>query len=35
MILEDYKKLTPRNGRYSQELLEKKLNFINDFLNIK
>lgn len=35
MILEDYKKLTPRNGRYSEELLEKKLNFINDFLNIK
>jgi hypothetical protein len=35
MIISEYKNLTPRNGRYSEELLEKKLDFYNRFMNIK
>lgn len=35
LILENYKALTPRNGRYSLEMLEAKENFYNDFISIK
>jgi hypothetical protein len=35
MIINEYKSLTPRNGRYSEKLLEKKLDFYNRFMNIK
>lgn len=35
LILTKYKSLTPRNGRYSAELLQEKLNFYNEFISIK
>jgi len=35
LILNKYKYVTPRNGRYSDELLQEKLNFYNDFISIK
>ncbi|MBU3088289.1 hypothetical protein KPL42_07265 [Clostridium gasigenes] len=35
LILEKYKELTPRNGRYTDELLEKKMIFYNEFISIK
>jgi hypothetical protein len=35
LILEKYKSLTPRNGRYSSELIEAKNKFYNEFINIK
>lgn len=35
LILTQYKLLTPRNGRYSKVLLEKKENFYNEFISIK
>lgn len=34
MILKDYKRLTPRNGRYSEELLSQKEEFHNRFVSI-
>ncbi|WP_368072507.1 hypothetical protein [uncultured Clostridium sp.] len=34
LILTKYKELTPRNGRYSEELLKIKLNFYNEFISI-
>lgn len=34
LILKNYKALTPRNGRYSSELLITKENFYNEFINI-
>ncbi len=34
MILNEYKKLTPRNGRYSKELLQKKEEFHTRFMSI-
>ena len=35
LILRNYKALTPRNGRYSLEMLEAKENFYNEFIAIK
>lgn len=35
LILEKYKYLTPRNGRYTDELLEKKMRFYDEFISIK
>lgn len=35
MIMNEYKNLTPRNGRYSDELLERKLDFYNRFIDVK
>ena len=35
LILRNYKALTPRNGRYSIEMLEAKENFYNEFIAIK
>jgi len=34
MILNEYKILTPRNGRYSEELLKQKEEFHNRFITI-
>lgn len=31
LIVQEYKKVTPRNGRYSEEALKKKLDFENRF----
>lgn len=35
LMLKKYKSLTPRNGRYSLEMLEAKENFYNEFMSIK
>lgn len=35
LIIEKYKSLTPRNGRYSKDLLLAKENFYNNFISIK
>lgn len=35
LILNNYKDLTPRNGRYSDELLKAKLDFYDEFISIK
>ncbi|MBK1809711.1 LAGLIDADG family homing endonuclease [Clostridium sp. YIM B02505] len=35
MIINEYKSLTPRNGRYSEELLEKKREFYERFIALK
>ncbi|WLF68754.1 hypothetical protein Q6375_12300 [Clostridium septicum] len=35
MIIEEYKNLTPRNGRYSEELLKEKYEFYRGFREIK
>jgi hypothetical protein len=35
MIITEYKDLTPRNGRYSKDLLERKLEFYRRFITIK
>ncbi|GFZ32435.1 hypothetical protein CSC2_29610 [Clostridium zeae] len=35
MIINEYKSLTPRNGRYSEELLEKKRKFYERFIALK
>lgn len=35
LILEKYKKFTPRNGRYSPEMLEMKKAFYEEFIAIK
>lgn len=34
LILNEYKKFTPRNGRYSEELLKQKEDFNNRFYSI-
>lgn len=34
LILEKYKKVTPRNGRYNKSLLEQKAAFYHDFISI-
>jgi len=34
-VLENYNRLTPRNGRYSKELLAKKEEFVKSFFEIK
>ncbi|MEQ8153662.1 MAG: hypothetical protein ABRQ25_02030 [Clostridiaceae bacterium] len=35
MIINEYKNLTPRNGRYSEDLFERKTNFYKRFIEIK
>ncbi|MDF2883079.1 MAG: hypothetical protein K0R54_3636 [Clostridiaceae bacterium] len=35
LILNKYKALTPRNGRYSEELLKAKYEFYTEFISIK
>ena len=35
LILTKYKLVTPRNGRYSEEMLKAKLDFYNEFISIK
>ena len=35
LILTKYKLVTPRNGRYSEEMLKAKINFYNEFISIK
>lgn len=35
LILKNYKALTPRNGRYSLEMLIAKEDFYNEFISIK
>lgn len=35
LIINKYKSLTPRNGRYSEELLKAKLDFYDEFISIK
>jgi hypothetical protein len=35
LIINKYKALTPRNGRYSDELLKAKLGFYDEFISIK
>jgi hypothetical protein len=35
LILNDYLKVTPRNGKYSPELMERKRDFEEKLLNIK
>ena len=34
MIINEYKQLTPRNGRYSSELINAKQDFYNRFMSI-
>lgn len=34
LIIEKYKEVTPRNGKYFEELLEKKMAFEKDFADI-
>ena len=34
LVLGNYKKLTPRNGKYSEKILAKKEKFIKDFFSI-
>jgi hypothetical protein len=34
MIIEGYKRITPRNGRYSPEMLKEKEKFYEEFLGI-
>ena len=35
LILTRYKDVTPRNGRYSEEMLKDKMDFYNEFISIK
>lgn len=35
LILAKYKALTPRNGRFSVELLKEKLDFYDEFISTK
>ena len=35
LILKRYKEVTPRNGKYSEEMLKAKLDFYNEFISIK
>ena len=35
LILTKYKLVTPRNGRYSEEMLKAKIDFYNEFISIK
>lgn len=34
LIIDEYKSVTPRNGKYSAEMLEKKLDFEKRFFEI-
>ena len=35
LILTKYKLVTPRNGRYSEEMLKAKIDYYNEFISIK
>lgn len=35
LIIKDYKRLTPRNGRYNEDLLKLKQEFYDKFINTK
>jgi len=35
LVLNNYIRLTPRNGKYSQKLLDERNKFVDDFLNTK
>lgn len=35
LIIEKYKALTPRNGRYTSEMIKAKEDFYNEFISIK
>lgn len=35
LIIEKYKTLTPRNGRYTDEMIKSKEEFYNKFMSIK
>lgn len=35
LIIEKYKSLTPRNGRYTDEMIKAKEDFYNEFISIK
>ena len=35
LIIEKYKALTPRNGRYTSEMMKAKEEFYNEFISIK
>ena len=35
LIIEKYKALTPRNGRYTDEMIKAKEDFYNEFMSIK
>lgn len=35
LILTKYKLVTPRNGKYTEDMLEKKVEFYNEFISIK
>jgi hypothetical protein len=35
LIINKYKSVTPRNGRYSDDLLKEKLDFYDEFISIK
>jgi hypothetical protein len=35
LVLSDYLKVTPRNGKYSSQLMAERQKFENKFLNIK
>ena len=35
LIIEKYKALTPRNGRYTDEMIKAKEDFYNEFISIK
>ena len=35
LIIQKYKLLTPRNGRYSDEMIKAKEDFYNEFIAIK
>lgn len=35
LICSTYKSVTPRNGKYSEEILKKKMQFEEDFFNIE
>ena len=35
MLIDEYKKVTPRNGRYTDEMLTAKEMFYENFLSIK
>ena len=35
LIIEKYKSLTPRNGRYTAEMIKAQEDFYNEFMSIK
>ena len=35
LVLQDYVRLTPRNGKYSQEMIDRRNEFVKRVLNIR